>query len=96
MKALKDHHHFSEVQMPAFANVVIKEKAPSHEEKPFLAQAVSEPLIHFEDDQRSRNRLSFFRSNANAFQKWILDLGQNKYFLDFGGILQLPETDMNK
>ncbi len=42
MKALKDHHHFFEVQLPAFANVMIKRKT---QEKPFLAQAASEPLI---------------------------------------------------
>jgi len=45
LKALRDHHHFLEVQFPAFANVMIKGKAPSHEEKPFLAQAASEPLV---------------------------------------------------
>jgi len=45
LKALSDHHHFLEVQLPAFANVMIKGKAPSHEEKPFLAQAASEPLV---------------------------------------------------
>ena len=45
MKALRDHHHFFEVQLPALANVMIKGKAPSHQEKPFLAQAASEPLI---------------------------------------------------
>ncbi len=45
LKALSDHHHFLEIQFPAFANVMIKGKAPSHEEKPFLAQAASEPLV---------------------------------------------------
>jgi hypothetical protein len=45
LKALKDHNHFLTVQLPAFANVMIKGKAPYHDEKPFLAPAASEPFV---------------------------------------------------
>jgi hypothetical protein len=46
---------------------------------------------HFEDDQRSRNRLLFSRSNANAFQGRTTREKKSSSFLDFDGILQLKE-----